>query len=94
MEASPIYHRVKGLKRRFSGARRNPFARIWNFIARIRSRWDAPRSCATRHWLLSWISLQSKVSLRYDTVLKTWKKNASPLFVSKPDRHIRFVAAF
>jgi hypothetical protein len=63
-----------------------------NFIVRIRSRWDALRSYVRRPWRLSWISPQSTVSLRFDTALKTWKKNASPRTVSRRDRRIRFVA--
>jgi len=42
----------------------------------------------------SWISLQSTVSLRYDTASKTWKKNAGQWIVSKRDCRIRFVAAW
>ena len=64
-----------------------------NFIARIRSRWDALLSFATCHWRLSWISPRSTVSPRCDTALKTWKKNASPRTVLKRDCRIRFVAA-
>src|ERR1700730_11185061 len=64
-----------------------------NFIARIKSRWDALLGFATCHWRLSWISPQSTMSLRCDTALKTWKKNAGPRTVLRRDCRIRFVAA-
>src|SRR5712664_3663577 len=64
-----------------------------NFIARIRFRSDAPLSYARRPWLLSWILQRSTVSPRYGTALKTWKKNARLLTVSKRDRRSRFIPA-
>src|SRR6266481_5679166 len=53
-----------------------------NFIARIRSRSDAPLSYARRRWQPSWTLRQSTVSPRCGTALRTWKKNARLLTVS------------
>jgi hypothetical protein len=64
------------------------------FIARIGSRWDVLLSYARLRWRLSWILRPSTVFPRYGIALRTWKKNARPLTVSKRDRGIRFIAAY
>src|SRR5260370_30976846 len=69
------------------------FLALASSIARIGSRWDALPSYARRHWRLSWNLRRSTVSPRYATALRTWKKNARLLTVSKRDRRSRFIAA-
>jgi hypothetical protein len=64
-----------------------------NFIARIRSRWDALRSYVRRPWRRSWISLRNTVFPHHGTALRTWKRNARLLTVSKRDRCSRLISA-
>jgi hypothetical protein len=64
-----------------------------NFIARIRSRWDALWSYVRLLWRHSWISRRNTVFPHYGTALRTSKRNARLLTVSKRDRCSRLISA-